>query len=451
MPARRLLPLSLALLLFALSLAPAAAENWPQWRGPTGDGIVASSGSGKTLPTAWSESAGIRWKVKIPAWGTSTPAIWDDAVYLTTQTDDGDLSALRLDARDGRIVWTTRIGTAETKREAEKRSVQKFHRLHNNASPSPVTDGRTVVVHFGNGDLAALDADGKQLWKRNLQDDYGPYSIWWGHANSPVLYGDLVISVCMQDSLEGTAAERKAVSYVVAHDLRSGQVRWHTPRPTTAEAEQFDSYTTPVFHKLPDGGPASGSTVEMIVMGGNQLDAYDPATGKLRWFLPGLTGGRTITGAVVAGDMVYATRGQRGELLGVKIDAASANAGSQLADASVAFRHKELTPDSACPVVWNDRVYTIADNGIAQCLDAHSGAQLWKERIPGDYKASPIAADGHIYFLNTAGLTTVVAAGDMFQKVSENQLDDETIASPAAAGGVLYLRGREHLYAIEAK
>jgi len=441
-PHSPLAPLALALLLSA----PVAAENWPQWRGPAGDGVARQAG----VPTAWSESAGLAWKAPIPAWGAATPAVWDDAIFLTTQTDDGGLSALRLDARDGRLVWTTRIGSAETKREAEKRSVQKFHRLHNNASPSPVTDGRTVVVHFGNGDLAALDFDGRQLWKRNLQDDYGPYSIWWGHANSPVLHGETVISVCMQDSLEGTAAPKKAVSYVVAHDLRTGEVRWHTPRPTTAEAEQFDSYTTPVFHSLPGGG------LEMILMGGNQLDAYDPSTGKLRWFLPGLTGGRTITGAVVAGDMVYATRGQKGELLGVKVDTVpeltgSTAGGSQLADAAVAFRHKESTPDSACPVVWKDRVYTVSDQGIAQCLDAKSGTQLWKERIPGDYKASPIAADGRIYFLNKSGLCTVIAAGDTFQKVSENQLDDETLASPAVAGGVLYIRGREHLYAIGKK
>ena len=193
----------------------------------------------------------------------------------------GDLVALHRD--DGKIVWQQDVGSGEAVREAPKRQTQKFHQLHNNASPSPVTDGKTVVVHFGNGDLAALDFDGKVLWKRNLQDDYGPYSIWWGHANSPVLYsaalgrggvqGDTVISVCMQDSLEGAASAevgKKAASYVVAHDLATGKLRWYTPRNTAAEAEQFDSYTTPVYRKAGDG------TTEMIIMGGNQLDAYDP-------------------------------------------------------------------------------------------------------------------------------------------------------------------------------
>ncbi len=420
------------------SVASTNADNWPQWRGPEGNGISRESG----LPIEWSETSNIVWKTKLPAWGNSTPAIWNDAIFLTTQEGE-TLSALRLDARDGRIEWSKQIGAAETVREAEKRSVQKFHKLHNNASPSPVTDGKTVVFHFGNGDLAAFDFDGNQLWKRNLQDDYGPYSIWWGHANSPVLYGDMVINVCMQDSLEGTAATKKALSYVVAHDLKTGAVRWFTSRSTVAEAEQFDSYTTPVFHRTADG-------IEMIVMGGNQLDAYDPATGKIRWLLTGLTGGRTITGPVVEGDAAYATRGQKGELIGVRLPTSPGSA-SGLSESAVLFRHKELTPDSCTPVVWQGRVYTVADQGIAQCLDAKTGRQIWKERLPGDYKASPIVAEGRIYFLNKAGLTTVVAAGDEFKKLAENQLDDETLASPAVADGRFYLRGREHLYAIGKK
>lgn len=414
----------------------ARAENWPQWRGPNGDGVSLETG----LPVTWSETEHVVWKSDLPAWGNSTPAVWGDALFLTVEHDDGKLQVLRINAADGKIVWTRDVGAAQTVREAEKRSVQKFHRLHNGASPSPVTDGETVFIHFGNGDLAAFDFAGKQLWKRNLQDDYGPYSIWWGHANSPVVYGDTVISVCMQDSLEGAttaAAAKQAQSYVVAHDKQTGAVRWFTPRPADAEAEQFDSYTTPVFH-LTAGGP------EMIVMGSNQLDAYDPATGRQRWHLGGLVGGRTITGPVVAGETVYATRGMRGDLIAVRLGGAG-----KLDDAAVAFRHGEATPDSCSPVVWGGRIYTVSDQGIAQCLDAATGAQLWKERLPGDYKASPLAAERRVYFLNTSGLTTVVAADTAeFRKLAENQLDDETLASPAASNGRLYLRGKARLYCI---
>ena len=426
-------------LLISCAATEAPAADWPQWRGPDGDGIVRDA----PLPTEWSETKNVLWKTPLPKWGVSTPAISGDALFLTAQSEEGALSVLRLNAGDGKIVWTQEVGRADTKREAEKRSVQKFHKLHNNASPSPVTDGKTVVVHFGNGDLIALDFAGKTLWKRNLQDDYGPYSIWWGHANSPVIYGDLLISVCMQDTLEGAASfsGKPAANYVVAHELATGKVRWFTERKSIAQAEQCDSYTTPVFHKL-DGGKH-----EMIIMGGNQLDAYDPLDGKLRWQISGLDGGRLITGPVVAGERVFATRGQKGELLSVKLDEAARQGPAD----PIAWRHKESTPDTCTPVVVNGRVYTIADSGIAQCLDAVTGKEIWKERLPGDYKASVIAAAGKIYMLNKAGLCTVLADGETFTKVAENQLDDETLASPAASGGKLFIRGRDHLYCIGAK
>lgn len=418
----------------------ARAENWPEWRGPSGNGHAAGA-----LPTEWSETKNLVWKTALPKWGVSTPAVWGDAIFLTSQSEEGVLSALRLNAADGKIVWSREVGHADTKREAEKRSVQKFHKLHNNASPSPITDGKTVVVHFGNGDLIALNFAGEVLWKRNLQDDYGPYSIWWGHANSPVLFGDLIISVCMQDTLEGAASfnGKPAANYVVAHELSTGKLRWFTERKTIAQAEQCDSYTTPVFHKT----SGAAAEIEMIIMGGNQLDAYEPTTGKLRWQIGGLSGGRLITGPVVAGDHVYATRGQKGELLCVKLEEAARKGPAD----PITWRHKESTPDTCCPVVVDGRLYTIADSGIAQCLDAVSGKELWKERLPGDYKASPIVAGGKIYFLNKAGLCTVVAAGETFTKVAENQLDDETLASPAAADGRLFIRGRDHLYCLGTK
>jgi outer membrane protein assembly factor BamB len=155
-----------------------------------------------------------------------------------------------------------------------------------------------------------------------------------------------------------------------------------------ANAEECDSYTTPIFRSR------NGQT-EMIVMGGNQLDAYDPATGKLRWFLPGLTGGRTITGAVVAGDMVYATRGQKGELLGVKVDASSTAGGSQLADGAVTFRHKESTPDSCCPVVWKDRVYTISrPAGCSTSAPANTSTPSARSRVNPAFPA-PSACPAH--------------------------------------------------------
>jgi outer membrane protein assembly factor BamB len=407
------------------------AGDWPQWRGPEGTGVSQD----KDVPIVWHESRGIVWKCPLPEWATSTPAIWGDAIFVTSHTAEDKLLLLRIDKKSGQIVWKQEVGSDQAPREAVKRSTQKFHQLHNLASPSPVTDGKTVVAHFGNGDLAAYDFDGQQLWKHNLEDEYGVYTIWWGHANSPVIAGNLVISVSMQDSLADvqTAAVE---SYVVAHDLKSGEVRWKIPRTTKAHAEECDAYTTPLLL------PVNGSQ-QLVIMGGNQLDAYDPATGKQLWFLPGLVGGRTVTGPTAANGLIFATRGMRGDLIAVK----PANAG-ELSFHDIVWKYSEGTPDSCSPVVSNDLVFVVADNGIARCFDAASGNLKWNQRLKGDYKASPVAAEGRVFFLNTKGLCTVISASPRFDKLVENQLDDETIASPAISDGKIYIRGRKSLYCI---
>ncbi len=352
-----------------------------------------------------------------------------------------------------------RLAPIRKKTDEERRS-QKFHELHNFASPSPVTNGKVVVVHFGNGDLGAYTLAGEQLWKRNLQDDHGPYTIWWGHANSPVIYDDLVISVCMQDSLEEVIAPPSA-SYVVAHDLKSGEVRWKTMRMTAAKAEECDAYTTPVLRFNLGGGwyprypNEAGSSIcsaiakELVVMGGNQFDAYDPETGKQAWYLPGVVGGRTVTGPTIGNDgVIYATQGMKGPLLAVK--PGDGNEGQLRASEHVAWSIDKGTPDSATPVVVDRGLFTVTDDGIARCYDADTGEIRWTERIGGKYKASPIAtADGRVYFLSMEGKCTVVAsAGEKFEKLAENQIDDEFIASPAVSDGRIYLRGKKALWAV---
>jgi outer membrane protein assembly factor BamB len=421
----------LALLFLVLPLVSAAAGDWPQWRGPLGTGESLE----RELPVVWNESRSVLWKCELPQWGTSTPAIWGDAVFLTSHTDDQQLQLVRIDKKSGQIVWSRNVGSGEAAREAPKREAQKFHQLHNLASPSPVTDGKTVVVHFGNGDLAAYDFDGDQRWKRNLQDEFGNYTVWWGHANSPVLYGDLVISVCMQDSL-ADLQEKPVQSYLVAHKVRTGTQIWKVARATEATAEECDAYTTPVLAQR-------GERTEMIVMGGNQLDAYDPATGKQLWKLEGLVGGRTVTGPVVAGELVVITRGMKKNLVCVK-----PSGDGELSTRDIEWEAKTGTPDTCCPVVANDLLFTITDDGIAKCYNLRTGHMQWTERLTGGYKASPIASQGRVFFLSTDGLCTVVSASTKFTKLTENKLDDEFIASPATSDGNLYLRGKQRLYCI---
>jgi outer membrane protein assembly factor BamB len=402
------------------------------WRGPR-----ENSTSQASLPVEWSATGNIAWKAAIPAWGTSTPVVWNDAIFVTSQ-DDAKLLVLKIDARNGQVEWTRQVGEAETPRSNPKRQKQNFHRLHNLASPSPATDGRTVVVHFGNGDLAAYDFAGKQRWKRNLQDDYGTYTIWWGHANSPLIVGDTVVSVCMQDSL-GDLTDQLAPSYLVAHDLETGAERWKSMRLTGAPSEQGDAYTTPILIDV-DGQR------QLVVMGANQLDGYDPDTGLQLWFLPGLVGGRTVTGPTFAGGLLYVTHGMRGPLLAVRLGGRG-----ELSQDRIVWKHEKGTPDTPCPVVERGLLFTVSDDGIARALDARTGKEQWTKRLGGDFKASPLAANGKVYFLNTSGRCAVVAASPKFEQLAENQLEDSTLASPAVSGDRLLLRGQATLYCIGSK
>jgi len=423
-----------AVLLVFACVTNTFAENWPQWRGPRGD----NTSKERNLPIVWSETRGLLWKCPLPEYGCSTPAIWGDAIFVTAHVGDKKLILQRIDKGNGEVVWTREVGEGSTPRDLPKRGGMKFHRLHNLATPSPVTNGDVVVVHFGNGDLAAYDLDGNKKWKRNLQDDYGAYSIWWGHGNSPVLFGNTVISVCMQDSM-ADLKEQPVESYIVAHDVEFGRTRWKTSRMTGADAEECDSYTTPLIFD------AQGRT-EMVIMGGNQLDSYDPASGKQLWYLPNLVGGRTVTGPTLGGDYIFCTHGMRGPLLAVRL-----GGHGKLDYKSVAWKVRGGTPDSVSPVYWREMLYIVSDDGIARCYKADSGNILWKARLPGNYKATPLVAEGRLFFLNTTGLCTIISATSRFDKLVENQLDDTTIASPIASDGRIFIRGHKTLYCIGKK
>lgn len=429
---RRSLLMCMTLIIGVIS--PAQAENWPQFRGPYATGRSADP----NLPIIWHEGRGVVWKSPLPADGASTPAVWGDGVFLTGQAPDGKLVALGIERKTGKIAWTTEIGSGEVPRSAGKgppRGAQSFHPLHNFATPSPTTDGETVLVHFGNGDLAALDFSGQIRWKRNLATDYGGLTNWYGRASSPVIHSGLAIIVCMQDRLDGTD-QPPAESYVVAYDLKTGRQQWKTSRPTKTLAEQADAYTTPVIAEL-NGEP------QLIVMGANQLDGYNPASGERLWKITGLVGGRTVPSPLVGFDTIFAVRGLRGEVFAARPRGSGDNDFK-----SILWSHSEGAPDCCSPALWNDLLFIVSDDGFARCLHAPSGNVKWKQRLKGSYRASPVAVSGRVLFLNTDGLCTVVSAQPRFDKLVENQLDDQFLASPAVADNRLFLRGKKSLYCI---
>jgi outer membrane protein assembly factor BamB len=239
----------------------------------------------------------------------------------------------------------------------------------------------------------------------------------------------------LQDSLADLQPQ-PVESYLVAHDLLTGKLRWKVARHTQAKAEECDAYTTPLLTSL-------GGTEQLMVMGGNQLDAYDPTTGKQLWFLPGLVGGRTVNSPTTNGETVFATRGLKKPLVAVR-----PSKQGELSTRDIVWQYDEGSPDTCSPVLWNDLLFTVTDDGIARCIDVPTGHLQWKQRLKGGYKASPLAADGRLYFLSIDGLCTVISASPRFDKLVENKLDDETIASPAISQGRIYIRGKKSLYSV---
>jgi outer membrane protein assembly factor BamB len=403
-----------------LLTAPAAAADWPQWRGPQWTGASPETG----LPTKWSATENVAWSVDLPGHSAATPIVSGDAVYVTAPQGDV-VHLLRLDRRDGRTVWTRAIGPA----------AGHAHRKHNMASPSPVTDGRNVYAMTGAGVLTAFASDGRELWTRDFPKEYGAFGLNWGYASSPLLLdGVLVVPV-----LHGMKTDDP--SYVVAVDAATGKNRWKVERPTPAVQEAPDAYTTPTFVK-------AGGRTEIVVTGGDVVTAHDPATGRELWRSSGLnpTGDpwyRIVASPVPLDGMVIApTR--------VKPMLALRAGGRGDVTASHRVWSYDAGPDVPTPATDGTHLYVVSDKGLVSCLDAKTGQVLYgPQRIAmGTYSASPVVADGKVYVTSEDGLTTVLKAGPRFEVLGENALGDTTLATPAVAGGQIFVRTSKKLYCL---
>ena len=397
----------------------AAAENWPQWRGPQLNGISREA----NLPLRWTQQENVAWKLPLPGRSGSTPIIWDDRIFLNVAEGD-DISLWAVDRQGGQVVWKQRLGGGNT-------TVRK----HNMSSPSPVTDGKTVWVLTGTGVLKAFDYGGKELWARDLQKDYGRFGLNHGYGSSPLLFeGSLFIPV-----LHGMKTDDP--SYLLRVDGATGKTLWRVERPTPAQQESPDAYTTPALAQR-------GKQAEIVVSGGDVVTGHDPATGKELWRANGLNPTndpwyRIVASPVVAGDMVYAPTRVRPML-------ALRTGGRGDVTQSHRVWSFDNGPDVPTPVADGTHVYVVNDKGIVWCLDARTGQAVYgPERLkPGTYSASPVLADGRVYVTNEDGLTSVFKAGPRFERLAENHLEDYTLSSPAVSEGQIFLRTASHLYAI---
>ena len=268
--------------LVLLTSAPVLAQNWPHWRGPTMDGVSAETG----VPTRWSKTTNIAWSLHMPDRSGATPIVWGDHVFLNV-AEGGSLHLWDVNRLDGTVRWKRHLAGGD-----------QVQRKANNASSSPVTDGRTVWVVTGNGILKAFDFTGRELWMRDIQKDYGKFGLNWGYASSPLLFEDsLYVQV-----LHGMKTDEP--SYVMRIEKKDGKTLWKVDRPTTAIRESPDSYTTPALLRY-------GKTTEIVITGGDCVTGHDPATGKELWRANGLNpenepNYRIVASPIVFNDIVYA-------------------------------------------------------------------------------------------------------------------------------------------------
>ena len=405
--------------LVLLTSAPVLAQNWPHWRGPTMDGVSAETG----VPTRWSKTTNIAWSLHMPDRSGATPIVWGDHVFLNV-AEGGSLHLWDVNRLDGTVRWKRHLAGGD-----------QVQRKANNASSSPVTDGRTVWVVTGNGILKAFDFTGRELWMRDIQKDYGRFGIQFGYGSSPLLHeGALYLQV-----LHGFFTDDP--SYVLKINGADGKTVWRVERPTRARNESPDSYTTPALLKY-------GTSTEIVVTGGDVVTGHDPATGRELWRADGLNPGndgnyRIVASPIVHGDMIYAPSRER-PLLALK-----AGGRGDITRTHVLWRFMN-GPDVPTPVTDGTYFYSINDRGIVYCLDAKTGHVVYGPvRLRSStYSASPVLAEGRIYITDEDGVTSIFRAGRTFELVAENSLGEYTLSSPAIVAGQIFIRTDNALYAI---
>ena len=430
--------LRLLIALATLTGLAAANDSWPQWRGPNLNGTSSATG----LPVRWSESENVAWRTKLPSWAAATPIIWGDTVFVTSAEKGSSLNRPNSRLLEGGNAGLDRLYLIAVNRQTGKvrwqQSIGRGNRIGNKqnmASPSPVTDGEHVWVANGNGELRCFDFAGRQLWSRDLQADYGKFGVQFGYASSPLLHQ----GVLYLQNLQGMYTDDP--SYVLAIDAKSGKTLWKVDRPTDAEHETPDSYSTATLAKV-------GEQFILIVSGGGYVTGHDLKTGREIWRGGGLNPDnarnyRTIASSLVVGNIVLVPSRRR-PFIAFRTD------GSGDVTESKRLWSTDYGPDVPTPTSDGERLYIIDDRGISLNLRVSDGSTIWdRTRIePGTYSASPLLADGKIYAISEEGTTTVLKAGDEFEILAVNRLDDYTLASPAVAGNQIFIRTAEYLYCI---
>lgn len=394
------------------------AADWPQFRGPGGQGHSEAT----NLPLTWSETENVTWKVPIAGLGWSSPSIQGSQIWLTTAIEDGkSLHAIALDRETGKTLHDIVVFELE--------DPGKVHSKNSHASPTPLIEGDRVYVHFGSHGTACLTTDGTIVWRtQELKHDHRH-----GPGGSPVIYEDLLILNC----------DGSDIQYVVALDKNTGKIRWKKKREhigedrLTGKSNVPMAYTTPLLTEI-------NGTIQLLSSGADSIVSYNPGTGDEYWWFR-YDGYSNVPRPVVGKGLVFISSGyDRPEFFAVRVDGSG-----DVTESHLGWNMKKAAPLNPSPLLAGDELYLVSDNGIATCLDAVTGEQHWQERLGGNFSASPTLADGHIYLLDEQGKTTVLAPGREFKILATNQLDGRTLATPAMVDSTIFLRTDSHLYRIE--
>ena len=426
---------------FCSSCAVLAQDEWPQFRGPEGQGHSAATG----LPITWSETENVVWKTATPGEGHSSPVISGNQIWLTTaitqkltaEQEKERLSTLK-NSDSLKLAGTLTLQAICINRETgvleqtidlfEVAEPEPKHSLNSYASPTPAIAGNKVFCHFGTYGTAAIDRNnGEVLWRNDaLKIDHQN-----GPGSSPVVWRDKIII-----HFDGMDQQ-----FIAALDGATGDVAWQTKRSGKMEEtpELRKAYGTPLIV------PVKGRDL-VISPAANWVYAYDAETGSEVWKASyGQLGFSTVPRPVASGDTVYvATSYMQSRLIAVRFDGEG-----DVSETHVAWKIDKQIPQKPSPLLHHDRLYFVSDKGIVRCVNPTTGEDIWFDRLPGDYSASPLESEGHIYFCGQNGSCTVLQAGDEFKDLAKNTLDADFMASPAVAGKSLFLRSTTHLYRIE--
>jgi outer membrane protein assembly factor BamB len=401
----------------AAAAPAAAAEDWPQFRGPTGQGHSTETG----LPAEWSESRNIAWKVPV-AGGWSSPVVAAGRVWITAVGESRSprgaarisLRLIGLEEATGREVVNTEVFAYD--------NPPAINIKNSRASPTPIVSGDRVYVHFGTDGTAAVATDGTVLWTTRLR-----YDAQHGNGGSPVLYRDLLIVNC-----DGWGNE----AYVVALDTATGKARWRTSR----RRPWSQAYTTPLVIRV-------GEADQLVSVGAFRTVAYEPLTGEEIWRVSYGDGFSNVPRPVFGHGLVFIATGfQEPSLMAVRVDGRG-----DVTRTHVAWTLTRGAPYTPSPLLVGDELYYVSDTGVLSAVDARSGQMVWQQRLVGNFSASPVFAGGRVYVQSEEGVTTVFTPGREFRRVATNQLDGAMLASLAVSNGAIFIRTDGHLYRIAGK